>query len=930
MMFALKAAEPKTKAGATSTRSLIQKESRSVDEQEAAPSILTAREAASRVFWDLGKIPLFSPDPADPGQTASSRVAKTPRGDTQAKPGVDPKSFIPASPPAQRSHKRADREEDGPTELQPEAAASGPIPDAPPIVHQVLRAPGQPLQDSSRRMMESRLSHDFTAVRVHCDSQAGASARSIGALAYAVGSHIVFGDGLYQPATPAGRMLLAHELAHVVQQSRGSASMIDGVGTLESAADRVAASVARAPYGVIPVDGRTGLGLFRQPKTPEIAATGKVSAMTPEDMYTKMLAMRGFDESIPAGQLEDVKNRLKQMESDLKASPNPELQRQYNKLLSQYNISTDLAAGGPAGAGYNTYAIVQVVGPDGKIIAVAEGKYTGGLHAEQIALKNLEAQLGDRLIPGTRIDVVSDKVVCPGTCVPAFQDFAEKYDVGKVDAHVFRRPSLTGPGLASEKTTARTITKKSSAGMSPVKQSQTIVSRPSSSGSTAPPTSGGSHGAAEEHFGGEGQAKGGSQLERGRAGTRAQAGADVGEVNPLPRSVGTEADVAPPVARGKKGDIETTPRALATDAEEAEADTGTPRVGGALRESEATESMMGGVAKSALKGAAVSIGTGVALSILQDMFRDKVLNDLAALPKPQADRRTAHDYFTDPKTRSGVHALDVLSKNLGQFSKDLEDEQARISGSRFLQLMATAVLPEKTTDQYEKKLQDLDSIQGDLDAWEQELLTIDSNLDALLELEGQLNQMAQSARDLRNIFSRVGPAEELLKIGFSYEEYIELMGLLDGISSEVEVTLRDAHKAKETVRNLLNQTADFDHRVNRIWWDEFGGQVGQLIKDREAARRQAQQRSMQTTKAKYGSLEGFEPLAFWNSDQLGMWYGYKTRESEILFQLNELTKGAANSREEFDRKVDLEAELAALRQKMLQMRGGVGAGAGAT
>ena len=90
---------------------------------------------------------------------------------------------------------------------------------APPIVHEVLGGSGQPLDSSTRAFMEPRFGHDFGNVRVHFDARAAASARSVNALAYTVGHDIVFRDGAFAPADPSGRSLLAHELAHVVQQS---------------------------------------------------------------------------------------------------------------------------------------------------------------------------------------------------------------------------------------------------------------------------------------------------------------------------------------------------------------------------------------------------------------------------------------------------------------------------------------------------------------------------------------------------------------------------------------------------------------------------------------------------------------------------------------------------------------------------------------
>ncbi len=92
---------------------------------------------------------------------------------------------------------------------------------APPIVHDALSASGQPLDAATRTSFEPRFGQDFRHVRVHTDARASASARAVNALAYTVGRDVVFSAGQYAPETEAGRRLLAHELTHVVQQSRG-------------------------------------------------------------------------------------------------------------------------------------------------------------------------------------------------------------------------------------------------------------------------------------------------------------------------------------------------------------------------------------------------------------------------------------------------------------------------------------------------------------------------------------------------------------------------------------------------------------------------------------------------------------------------------------------------------------------------------------
>jgi hypothetical protein len=93
--------------------------------------------------------------------------------------------------------------------------------DVPALVHDVLRAPGKPLDPITRAFFEPRLGRDLGNVRVSADAAAARSAAAVGARAYTVGRRIAFAAGEYVPGTSSGRSLLAHELAHVVQQSGG-------------------------------------------------------------------------------------------------------------------------------------------------------------------------------------------------------------------------------------------------------------------------------------------------------------------------------------------------------------------------------------------------------------------------------------------------------------------------------------------------------------------------------------------------------------------------------------------------------------------------------------------------------------------------------------------------------------------------------------
>lgn len=88
------------------------------------------------------------------------------------------------------------------------------------LVNRGTQGGGRPLDTSTRAIMESRFGHDFSKVRIFTDARAEESAQAVNAQAYTMGPNLVFGRGMYAPNSSAGQHLLAHELTHVVQQSK--------------------------------------------------------------------------------------------------------------------------------------------------------------------------------------------------------------------------------------------------------------------------------------------------------------------------------------------------------------------------------------------------------------------------------------------------------------------------------------------------------------------------------------------------------------------------------------------------------------------------------------------------------------------------------------------------------------------------------------
>jgi len=152
--------------------------------------------------------------------------------------------------------------------------------EVPTIVHEVLRSSGTPLDAKTRDEMQARLGADLGHVRVHSDARAAESARAVDALAYTVGSSIVFDRARYAPREPAGRALLIHELVHTVQQGNRGIPSASGPLRTEShnsAGEREARMIAATlgPLGSrasanVTVAMRVGSGVIQRqdPKDP--------------------------------------------------------------------------------------------------------------------------------------------------------------------------------------------------------------------------------------------------------------------------------------------------------------------------------------------------------------------------------------------------------------------------------------------------------------------------------------------------------------------------------------------------------------------------------------------------------------------------------------------------------------------------------------
>jgi len=149
---------------------------------------------------------------------------------------------------------------------------------------------GRALDEITRDVMESRFGEDFSNVRIHTGQSAAQSADAMESRAFTVGEDIVFAQGEFAPETLEGRHLLAHELAHVVQQRR-PAGPIAGEDEAERDAHDAAHDLAggaeprvrkRAAMGAVQKQRRPPEELRMLDELKRLDAEAEVSSLMPE------------------------------------------------------------------------------------------------------------------------------------------------------------------------------------------------------------------------------------------------------------------------------------------------------------------------------------------------------------------------------------------------------------------------------------------------------------------------------------------------------------------------------------------------------------------------------------------------------------------------------------------------------------------------
>lgn len=288
-----------------------------------------------------------------------------------------------------------------------------------PAAAPVVQASGAPLEHGTREFMERRFGHDFSRVRVHTDSTAASSAKLANAEAYTVGANVVFGSGQYAPGSPSGRELLAHELAHVVQQEKPSGGMA-AAGDYESEAKVASQRITKGERA--PVSLAAPTAVQRQPLpgiSPPTDLTDSASPLMAAAIGS--VTLDGFD----TGKPDLSKNNRAKLAQTVETMI---------KLFKKYPAST-----------------IRVIGYTDAVGQESDNQVLGQARADSV-----QAALLDMGIPGTSVHTesrgASDLVVASKKAEARNRRVEVRFEPSRLLHGAFSQGLTLSPGLTPQPT----------------------------------------------------------------------------------------------------------------------------------------------------------------------------------------------------------------------------------------------------------------------------------------------------------------------------------------------------------------------------------------------------------------------------------------------------------------------------------------------
>lgn len=185
--------------------------------------------------------------PADPEEVEADRAADAfVAGESAGKT-----SLRPSTPRLSRKCAACSQEEDGLKSFARKTDSSGAtVAGSHPISrvsNAIRQSQGRPIPSKARHEYERFFNADLSGLRIHTDAHAQEASREVSAHAFARGGNIYFAANRFDTNAVSGRHLLAHEIAHTLQQNDASTLYREG-----ASAEQLQDFWARPPLPIWP------------------------------------------------------------------------------------------------------------------------------------------------------------------------------------------------------------------------------------------------------------------------------------------------------------------------------------------------------------------------------------------------------------------------------------------------------------------------------------------------------------------------------------------------------------------------------------------------------------------------------------------------------------------------------------------------------
>jgi hypothetical protein len=196
-------------------------------------------------------------------------------------------------------------------------------------------------------------------------------------------------------------------------------------------------------------------------------------------------------------------------------------------------------------------------------------------------------------------------------------------------------------------------------------------------------------------------------------------------------------------------------------------------------------------------------------------MKDKIKSDLANLPQPRPDPRSAPQFFKDPNTAKAMRLVDLMGRNLKPFGDDLDQHHATVIVSTNMELMLLAASRKQSV---QDRLETIADMRDQLRTYGDQLIVIHDNIDAAMALKDKTLEAARGADQLHRVLESAWVEDELLKMGMELEEIVDALQSLQDFSSGARKAFDGLEKLRDKVERMDSETTTLFWQLVKVSW----------------------------------------------------------------------------------------------------------------